>query len=74
MGADQLQRGEVCPKAAVVAGEQRQTLDGRMGPDQKIGQRHNLPPTSTAVSQKDLAGEKRGSTRNGTMVKATRRE
>jgi hypothetical protein len=27
-GADQVQRGEVCAKAAVVAGEQRQTLDG----------------------------------------------
>ena len=45
-----------------------------MCPYQKIGQRHNFSPTGAAVPQKDLAGEKRGFTRNGSMVKAPERE
>ena len=45
-----------------------------MRPYQKIGQRHNFSPAGTTVPQKDLAGEKRGFSRNGSMVKATERK
>lgn len=38
----------------LVAGEQGQTLDGCMRPDQKIRQPHDFPPTRTALPQKPL--------------------